>query len=71
MARLNVFVACPYMLFPLDDYKKVFEEIGRLYDVNFAFANEQITNQHVLSKILNYIRDFDFPSSILRVGTPM
>jgi hypothetical protein len=24
MARLSVFVACPYRLFPMDDYKKMF-----------------------------------------------
>lgn len=60
MARLSVFVACPYMLFPLDDYKKVFGEVGRAYDVSFTFADEKITNQHVLQKITNYIRDNDF-----------
>lgn len=47
------------MLFPLDDYKAVFSSVGRSYDVEFKFADEQITNQHVLSKITNYIRDAD------------
>jgi hypothetical protein len=59
MARLNVFVACPYMLFPLDDYKAVFAAIKKSYDVDFRFADEQITNQHVLAKITTYIRDAD------------
>jgi hypothetical protein len=59
MARLVVFVACPYTIFPLDDYKAVFSSIARSYDVSFRFADEQITNQYILSKITNYIRDAD------------
>lgn len=59
MARLNVFVACPYLLFPLDDYKKAFDNVSKSYPVNFKFADEQITNQHVLTKITNYIRDHE------------
>ena len=59
MARLSVFVACPYKIFPLEDYKRVFENIGKIYPVTFKFADEQITNQHILLKISNYIRDHD------------
>ena len=55
MARLNVFVACPYLLFPLDNYKKVFYAVARNYDVSFKFADEQIANQYVLDKVQNYI----------------
>lgn len=57
--KLQVFVACPYMLFPLDDYKKVFGSIAKSFSVDFRFADEQITNQHVLTKIVNHIRDAD------------
>jgi hypothetical protein len=59
VAQLTVFVACPYLLFPLDDYKAAFAAVGKPYGVDFRFADEQITNQHVLSKITNYIRDAD------------
>jgi len=59
MAQLSVFVACPYLLFPLDDYKAAFASVTKSYSVEFRFADEQITNQHVLSKITNYIRDAD------------
>jgi hypothetical protein len=59
MARLNVFVACPYLLFPIDDYKKSFESVSKSYSVSFKFADEQIANQHVLAKVTNYIRDHD------------
>ncbi len=59
MAKLSVFVACPYTLFPLPDYKKVFEAVAKAYPVTFKFADQQITNQHILTKITNYIRDHD------------
>ena len=47
------------MIFPLDDYKKTFESVLKVHSVSFKFADEQITNQHVLDKIKNYIRDHD------------
>lgn len=59
MAKLTVFVACPYTLFPLDDYKAVFSAVKRTYDIDFKFADEQITNQYILSKITNYTRESD------------
>jgi hypothetical protein len=34
--------------------------VAKSYDVAFKFADEQITNQHILTKITNYIRDHDF-----------
>jgi hypothetical protein len=57
MAQLKVFVACPYMLFPMDDYKSVFASIQKSYSIEFKFADEQITNQHIMDKITGYIRD--------------
>lgn len=60
MTKLNVFVACPYGLFPLDDYKQVFKKVSDSYNVVFKFADEQITNQFVLEKISGYIRSHDF-----------
>lgn len=59
MARLNVFVACPYLLFPLDDYKNAFYNVSKSYEVTFKFADEKITNEHVLSKVTNFIRDHE------------
>lgn len=47
------------MLFPLDDYKKTFQAVAKSYGVEFKLADEQITNQHVLQKITNYIRDHE------------
>jgi hypothetical protein len=61
MAKLSIFVACPYSLFPLDDYKRIFATVTRAYDVRFKFADEQITSEHILAKITKYIRESDFP----------
>lgn len=60
MAKLNVFVACPYTLFPLDDYKAVYGALEKSYPVKFRFADEQITSQHILDKIEGYIRESNF-----------
>lgn len=60
MSALSIFVACPYTLFPMDDYKKVFEKVARNLGVSFKFADEQITNQFILKKISDYIRNHDF-----------
>lgn len=60
MPTLSVFVACPYRMFPLDDYKRVFSNISKKHPVVFKFADEQVTNQHVLEKVLTYIREHDF-----------
>lgn len=60
MTKLNVFVACPYSLFPLDDYKKVFQGISKTHAITFKFADEQITSEHVLEKIKKYILEADF-----------
>lgn len=47
----RVFVAYPYGLFPREDYRRVFEEVGSTFKVDFVFADEQITNVHILQKI--------------------
>lgn len=59
MTQLTVFVACPYTLFPLDDYKSVFKNVEKSYDIDFFFADQEITNQHILGKILQYIKTSD------------
>jgi hypothetical protein len=57
---MEIFVACPYRVFPIDDYKAVFRRVSRSYNVSFKFADEQITSQHILEKIAGYIRECDF-----------
>lgn len=46
----EIFVGYPYEL-PKDDYRGVFAAIGDEYDVTFIFADEELTNKHILDKI--------------------
>lgn len=56
----QVFVAYPYRLYPKADYRKVFESISKAFDVSFVFADEKISDLHILEKIKSYIRDSAF-----------
>jgi len=51
----KIFVAYPYA-FPTDDYRRPFEAVAKAFFVKFEFADEQITNLHVLDKITGMIR---------------
>ena len=51
----QVFVAYSYRLYPKADYRKVFTSLTAAFDVRFVFADEKITNLHILEKIKNYI----------------
>lgn len=56
----QVFVAYAYALYPKADYRKVFSSIKRSFGVNFVFADEKITNLHVLTKIENFVKESQF-----------
>lgn len=58
--RKQVFVAYSYRLYPKDDYRKHYKELEEKYDVTFIFADEKITNMHIMKKIETYIRGSDF-----------
>ena len=60
LPRKQVFVAYSYKLYPKDDYRKPFKELERDYDVTFIFADEKITNMHIMKKIETFIRGSDF-----------
>jgi hypothetical protein len=55
----RIFVAYPYAL-PSDDYRGAFEEVAQTLDVAFDFADELLTNQHVLDKIIDLIEQATF-----------
>jgi hypothetical protein len=55
----NIFVAYPYSI-PAADYRRPFTELSESFGVKFIFADEQITNRHILDKITEYIRDSRF-----------
>src|SRR5205823_10851369 len=46
----SVFVGYPYAL-PRDDYRGVFAAVSAQHHVNFVFADEELTNKHILAKI--------------------
>lgn len=56
----QIFVAYPYKLYPKADYRKVFRELEKAFDVKFVYADEKITTLHILQKIANYIRSSRF-----------
>ena len=56
----QVFVAYPYNLYPDADYRRVYQGVGRSFDVRFVFADEQVSNLHIMAKILRDIRASDF-----------
>jgi hypothetical protein len=58
--RKQVFVAYSYRLYPKDDYRKPYKDLEQKYDVTFIFADEQITNMHIMKKIETLIRGSDF-----------
>jgi hypothetical protein len=58
--RKQVFVAYSYRLYPKDDYRKLYKDLEEQYDVTFIFADEKITNMHIMKKIETFIRGSDF-----------
>ncbi|HTT45660.1 MAG TPA: hypothetical protein VMH38_06555, partial [Thermoplasmata archaeon] len=56
----QVFVAYSYKLYPTVDYRRVYERVGDTFDVKFLFADEKITDLHILQKIANMILESQF-----------
>lgn len=56
----QIFVAYSYKLYPKADYRRVFNDLKGAFQVDFVFADEKITNLHILQKIANYIRESRF-----------
>lgn len=56
----QVFVAYAYNIYDQRDYRKVYVSLEKAFGVKFIFADEKITNMHILQKIISYIRGSDF-----------
>ncbi len=56
----QVFVAYAYNLYDQRDYRKVYAALEKSFGIKFIFADEKITNMHILQKIISYIRGSDF-----------
>lgn len=56
----QIFVAYAYNIYDKRDYRNVYAQLEKAYGVKFIFADEKITNMHILQKIISYIRGSDF-----------
>jgi len=56
----SIFVAYAYNIYDKRDYRSVFAQLEKAYGVKFIFADEKITNMHILQKIISYIKASDF-----------
>jgi hypothetical protein len=52
----EVFVAYSYSLYPKEIYRKPFKTLEGAFGVRFVFADEKITNQHLLDKVAEMVR---------------
>jgi hypothetical protein len=62
MAKLEVFVACPHQPRSADDYKAVLNTVINSFkndDIDFKLADEPITGQPALDKIISDIKTAD------------
>jgi hypothetical protein len=50
----KIFVAYPYS-FPEDDYRRPYRELEKAFGVKFEFADDKITNSHLLKKVTKMI----------------
>jgi len=53
-------VAYPYTIYDTKDYRKAFHNLEKAFGVKFIFADQQITDAHILDKIVGYIRGTKF-----------
>ncbi|GAB2975838.1 hypothetical protein GCM10027282_12960 [Frigoribacterium salinisoli] len=58
--RRQIFVAYPYRIYAKEDYRKVYQDLAKAFNVKFIFADEQISSLTVLDKIRNYIEQSEF-----------
>lgn len=56
----QIFVAYSYRLYPKEDYRKLYLNLEKAFSVKFIFADEKITNLHILQKIVGYIKESRF-----------
>jgi hypothetical protein len=59
-AQKQIFVAYAYNLYDRRDYRRIFTNLEKSYGVRFIFADEKITNMHILQKIISYIKASQF-----------
>jgi len=65
----QVFVAYAYNLYDTRDYRKVFTSLEKAFGIKFIFADEKITNMHILQRSSATSEAQTSRSSISRPGT--
>lgn len=55
-----VFIAYPYREYPQDEYRALFRSLGRLFHIDFLFADESVTSLQILRKIEGLICSSEF-----------
>lgn len=58
--RHQIFVAYSYRHNRKAEYRRIYRHLEKKYPVVFIFADEKITNLHILQKIESYIRGSEF-----------
>lgn len=56
----QIFVAYPYKIYNKNDYRRPFTDVAKAFDVEFVFADEKISDLHILQKIQNLIETSRF-----------
>lgn len=56
----SIFVAYAYNIYKKKEYRGIYTALEKIYGVKFIFADEKITNMHILQKIISYIAGTDF-----------
>ena len=56
----TIFVAHPYTTFDKKDYRRPFKDLEKAFEVKFIFADERISSETILDKIVGYIKSTAF-----------
>lgn len=56
----KVFVAYSYRLYPDEAFRQTFKTVGTAFQIEFVYADERITNEHILDKISRMIQEARF-----------
>jgi hypothetical protein len=58
--RREAFIAYAYSTYPKVRYRRLFKTLEAAYEIKFIFADEHITNMHIMDKIVSYVRSAEF-----------
>jgi hypothetical protein len=56
----KIFVAYSYQLYPGEEYRACFSRAGKVWGLEFQYADSRISNEQILDKIEQMIRESTF-----------